>query len=93
MSNVALLYHPNSEDEAFVRDLNYNYKRQTGREIPLVSLETVQGAEMAKLYGVERYPAIIAKTDYGDMIRLWQADEMPLVQEIAFYDHQEQKAF
>ena len=93
MSNVVLLYHPNTEDEVFVRDITYNYKHQTGRELPLISLDSVEGAEIAKLYGIERYPAIVARTDYGDMIHLWQADELPMVQEIAFYDHSEQKAF
>jgi len=86
MSSVTVLYHPNSEQDALIRDLTYNYKRQTGKELDTLSLETIQGAEMARLYGAIDYPVIIAKDVNGHMLRMWEGNNIPLVSEISFYD-------
>jgi len=90
MSSVTLLYHPDSDQNAMVRDLEYNYRKQTGKVLDKLSLETIQGAEMARLYGVVQYPAIIAKDTNGIMIRMWEGSNIPLVSEISFYDQQPQ---
>lgn len=65
----------------FAREFE-NYKR---KKIELVSLETIEGADLAKLYGVDRYPAILVMADNGSMIRLWQGLPLPLMDELSYY--------
>jgi hypothetical protein len=54
-------------------------------EPELMSLETREGAEMARLYGVYVYPAILAISRDGSLMQLWQDDHLPLMQDLDAY--------
>ncbi|MEX2006770.1 MAG: hypothetical protein WD877_01165 [Candidatus Saccharimonadales bacterium] len=87
---IAALYHPKSEYEGRVIDYAREYHaRHPGRSIELVSLDTKQGAEMARLYDVTRYPAVLVIAADGALQNLWQggtsADLLPQVSEIDAY--------
>lgn len=86
---VALLYRPNSEharkSEDFARDFT-RFNRD--RKIDLVSLDTREGAATASIYDIVQYPAIIALSDSGSVLRLWQGDQFPLMNELAYYAQQ-----
>lgn len=84
---LLILYRPNSEHEttimSFVRDFQRRY--EAGRKVGLVSLDTRDGAAMASLYGVVRYPAILVIGDDGAMANLWEGEPLPLMDEVASY--------
>lgn len=40
---------------------------------------------MARLYDVTSYPAVLATRDSGEMLALWQGDQLPLMNEVAAY--------
>jgi hypothetical protein len=82
---IVILYHPKSEHEGKVLDFAADYKRQKGKELELTSLETVEGDEMAKLYDITRYPAVLAIKEDGQLQRMWQGEEMPLMDELSYY--------
>lgn len=82
---VAILYHPNSEFARSVEEYSVNFERQRGKKIDLVSVDTQEGSEMARLYDVTRYPAVLAVRDSGEMLALWQDDQLPLMNEVAAY--------
>ena len=86
MSNITVLYRPNTDHEPIIRDLQFNYTHQTGKELELLSLDTVEGAELAKLYDVTMYPAIVAKAEDGHLLQLWQGPDLPLINEISYFD-------
>lgn len=87
---VVILYHPNSEHERTVLDYVRDYRMFKGQDknIELRSLETVEGAKTAKLYDVVRYPAVLALADDGHMLKLWQEELMPLMNELDSYSGQ-----
>jgi thioredoxin-like negative regulator of GroEL len=78
------LYHPKSEHSGQVEDLRRDYKRQKNKELELVSLETVEGSETARLYDVTSYPAVLVLTNDGRLIKFWQG-ELPPLSELAGY--------
>jgi len=83
---VVFLYHPKSDQEGKVLDYVHEYKmRHPEIEPELLSLETVEGAEMATLYGVYSYPAILAVSHDGSLQQLWQDEQLPLMQELDAY--------
>jgi hypothetical protein len=83
---VVILYHPNQEFAGLAEDFKRDFEaRHKDREIELVSLETIEGAEMAKLYDVVRYPAILAVADDGQLQKLWQDRPLPLIDEVSAY--------
>jgi hypothetical protein len=83
---VVILYHPNAEFAGLSEDYKRDFERtHRDKKIDLISLETVQGAEMAKLYDVVRYPAILAMADDGQLLRLWQDRPFPIMDQVAAY--------
>jgi hypothetical protein len=83
---VIFLYRPKSEHEGKVLDYVQEYKmRHPQAEPELVSLDTREGDDMAKLYGVYAYPAILAISHDGSMRQMWQDSQLPLMNEIDAY--------
>lgn len=83
---VLVLYHFNSDQERSVIEFEREYESRTGRKLVTFDLESVEGAELAKLYDVTRFPAVVATTDGGEMLQLWQGDTLPLINEVMYYD-------
>ena len=86
---MLVLYHPESDHGGQVEDFAHEYKRFKGKELELLSLETVEGAEMAKLYDVVQYPAVQADAGDGQLQKLWQGQTLPLMAEIDQYARQD----
>lgn len=83
---VVILYQSNSEHERKVLEFAHDYQSaQLDRKVDLIDLNTRDGAAMALLYDVVQYPAILAVTDDGKMLQLWQGDQLPLMNEVAYY--------
>lgn len=83
---VIVLYRPNSEHarqvEEFVRDLSHD---SNPHKIELMSLDTRDGASTASLYDIMHYPAVLALTNDGQVLRSWDGDMLPLRNEVAYY--------
>lgn len=85
---VVVLYHPKSQHGGQVQDYARDFKKlhpEENRELKLISLETKEGAQLAKLYDVVRYPAVLALAKDGTMQRLWQDENLPLLRELDYY--------
>jgi hypothetical protein len=82
---VQILYHPVSETARIVEEFVGNYKRQTGHDIELISLETVEGSDLARLHDIVQYPAILAINERGELVKDWQGETLPLLDEVTAY--------
>lgn len=81
-----ILYHPKSDHGGRVEDYAHEYHRfHDDRQLELISLETRQGWDMAKLYDVTRYPAVLAIAQDGSLQKIWQDDQLPLMRELDTY--------
>jgi hypothetical protein len=82
---VVMLYRPNSEHarraEEFVREFNRNY---VNYKLELVDLNTRDGAATASLYDVMQYPALLALTNDGQLLKEWEGS-FPLINEVSYY--------
>lgn len=82
---VVMLYRPNSEHarraEEFVREFNRNY---VNYKLELVDLNTRDGAATASLYDVMQYPAVLALTNDGQLLKEWEGS-FPLINEVSYY--------
>lgn len=67
--------------EEYIRD----FERRHGAVIEPLSLDTVEGAEKANLYGIVQYPVLLAVRDDGQLLRDWQGTNLPLMDEVAGY--------
>lgn len=82
---ISILYHPVSEDARPVEEYARDFKQRHGVDIELLSLETREGAYIAKLYDIVRYPAVLATDDNAVLVKNWQEEHLPLMNEVASY--------
>lgn len=83
---ILILYRPNSEHrrriEEFIRD--YQARHESGH-LEVLSLDTREGSALATLYDVVQYPAILVLQGDGFAQKIWQGEELPLMDEVAAY--------
>lgn len=80
-----VLYHPNSEHGRIVEEYARDFERRNSHPLHLESLETREGAATATLYDVVQYPAILVTADDGQMVKQWNGEQLPLMDELAGY--------
>lgn len=85
---VLVLYRPNSEYARKVESFAHDLERQHQTHIDLVSLDTRDGSSTASLYDIMQYPAILALGNDGQLLKEWQGQELPLMNEVAYYSYQ-----
>lgn len=69
--------------ESYAREFTARYSATP----ELVSVETREGADMARVYDVVQYPAVLVLADDGTLSKYWQGDMLPLMDEVAGYLH------
>lgn len=82
---ICILYHPNSEQARGVEDYTRDFNRRSSKSIELISLETRDGASVASLYDIVRYPAVLVMQSNGQLVKEWQGTPLPLIDEVAAY--------
>lgn len=83
---IVILYHPNYEYAGVAEDYKKEFERaHPDKKIELLSLDTVEGSDMAKVYDVVRYPAILVVAGDGSLQKFWQDRPLPLMDEVASY--------
>jgi hypothetical protein len=82
---ITVLYQSNTEGERPVTEFAREYERRTGRQLDLLDVNTRDGANMATMYDIVRYPAVLALTDDGRMQQMWTEETLPLMNEVLYY--------
>lgn len=85
---VVVLYRSKSEHGRTVETMLHDYNSRNSRDLETMDIDSRDGTELAKLYGVTQYPAIIAMASDGQMQKIWQGLPLPLMSEIAYYSLQ-----
>jgi len=82
---LLVLYKQNSEQARPVEEFMHEFTRRSGKEIEVIDPDTREGTNIAEIHDVVRYPAILALTDSGQPLNMWQGEELPLLDEVASY--------
>lgn len=68
--------------ESFIREFKLQH---AGGRMEVLDVDTRDGMATASLYDVMRYPAILALRDDGSVLKSWEGEALPLMDEIAYY--------
>jgi hypothetical protein len=83
---VLMLYRPNSDHARQVEEYARDFMNQHGAgRFDMVDLNTRDGVSTASLYDVMQYPALLAVTDDGQLVKEWEGRDLPLMNELAYY--------
>lgn len=82
---VIVLFRPNSEHSGVVEDFTRDFERFKSRKLELISLDTIEGDDLARLYDITSYPAFLVISEGGSLQRMWQGMPLPMIDELAYY--------
>lgn len=83
---VLILYRPNSEQGRKVEDFVRDFSRTNfNRKLELINIDSRDGIATASLYDVMQNPAVLALSDDGRLLKDWQGESLPLMNEISYY--------
>lgn len=83
---VLVLYRPNSEHARSIEEFLHEFgRRNPSDRIETIDIDTRDGTATATLYDVMAYPAVLALGDDGRELKRWVGEEMPLLDELAYY--------
>jgi len=82
---VVVLYREKSEHRQAVAEYAREFERRTSRKLELLDIDSKKGWDLAELYDVTQYPAIMATSDDGKLQNMWQGEPLPLINEVIGY--------
>ena len=80
-----IFYRPHSEHERVVEEYVRDFARHTGKELPVIDVNSRDGAYLAELYDVMKFPSIVATDDQGKLLQIWQDKLLPRFDEVSYY--------
>lgn len=82
---VVVLYRPKSEHARQLEEFLHDFQRENSdRKLDLIDVDTPVGTTKAELYDAVQYPAVLALTNDGQLLKMWQG-QLPLMNELAYY--------
>ncbi|MCE7936538.1 hypothetical protein DYH10_02010 [Candidatus Saccharibacteria bacterium CPR2] len=82
---AVILYRSQSDHERSVNDYMHDFEHQTGKTIEALDVEQQEGQELAQLYDIMQYPAVIARAEDGSLIKVWSDGQLPLMNELSYF--------
>jgi hypothetical protein len=83
---LVILYRPESEHGRVIEDFIREYQfRNSSRQLEVVNVDTREGIATATLYDIMQYPAIMVLQNDGQVQKMWQGNELPMIDEVASY--------
>ena len=83
---ITVLYRPASEfgriTEEFIRDYQMRYP---DKKIEVINIDSRDGIAMSSLYDIMQFPTILATRDDGSLLKSWEGQSFPLMDELAGY--------
>lgn len=82
---MVVLYREKSEHRRAVEEFAREFERRTSKKLDLIDIDMKQGSDMAELYDITEYPAVLATADGGSLQNMWMGEPLPLINEVAAY--------
>ncbi len=82
---VLILYRPKSEHARQVEEYIHDFvQSEPSRKLDVLDIDSREGVATAELYDINAYPAALALSNDGQMLKFWTGS-LPLMNELAFY--------
>jgi len=86
---LIVLYRPNSEHGRLIEEFVNDYQRlNKPGQLEVINIDSREGISIATLYDIVDFPAIVVTQTDGNVQKIWQGSQLPLMDEIASYVNQ-----
>lgn len=85
---IVILYRPSSDHGRAVETFIHEYReRHESERLEVLNIDTREGSATASLYDVVQYPAILALRNDGSVLKSWEGEMLPLMDEVTYYTY------
>lgn len=78
---LMLIYRDKSTHSLVVDEFKINLKSR-GIEFEELDVDSIEGQMKCKAYDIMGYPAVLATKDDGALLKLWQGDPLPTINDV-----------
>lgn len=83
---ILFLYRPNAEFATTTEQYIEEYKKHhDSTNLETLDVDSTEGITLAGIYDIMEFPAVIVSDDNGTMQKIWQGQDLPLMDEVAAY--------
>jgi len=83
---IIVIYRPNSEYGRVTEEFIHDYQtRYPDAKPDVLDVDSRDGIAMASMYDVMQFPTILAVREDGSLLKSWEGEAFPLMDEIAAY--------
>lgn len=82
---AVILYRSKSDHERSVNEYVRDFQRQTGKSVETLDVEGQDGQNLAQLYDIMQFPAVIVMAENGSLIKVWIDGQLPLMNELSYF--------
>jgi len=83
---LVVLVRPDSEASRPVEEFVNNFQRwHQGNRVEVINYDSRDGTAAASLYDIMQQPAILALREDGSVLKTWEGQTLPLMDEVASY--------
>ena len=83
---VIILHKLNAETDTQLQGYLRDFEQRTGKQIELMDVEGKEGVELAQIYDILQFPAILVREDMGELVQAWsEIDKWPTISELSYY--------
>jgi hypothetical protein len=80
------IYRPNSEFARTVEEFVHNFEERSGGvKAEVVDFDSKEGQSKCGVYGIMQHPTLLALRDDGELLKVWEGSQMPLIDEVLAY--------
>lgn len=83
---VIILRKLNAETDTQLQGYLRDFEQRTGKQIELMDADSKEGVELAQVYDILQFPAILVREDTGELVQAWsEIDKWPTISELGYY--------
>ena len=83
---MIILHKLNAETDTQLQGYLRDFEQRTGKQIELMDVEGKEGVELAQIYDILQFPAILVREDMGELVQAWsEIDKWPTISELSYY--------
>ena len=83
---VIILRKLNAETDTQLQGYLRDFEQRTGKQIELMDADSKEGVELAQVYDILQFPAILVPEDTGELVQAWsEIDKWPTISELGYY--------
>ena len=82
---AVIVFKEDSEQARPVLEYLRDFEHQTGHKLDTIDPDSVEGAELCRVYDIVEYPTVVAMSEDGMALNSWRGLPLPTISEVSYY--------